>query len=244
MKKKLALSLMILVVVFASLALGAYAAAKYSLSINGKQAKGEVKIIDGSIYVPLAALSSLENITVKRDAKKGTIAITDKVDESPLPPVEPDKVGLAPNNPTPVGKAVSFNLEGYFDKFVAVYKVEETVRGDKAWQLLKDVNPNSAALDKDYEYLLAKIKVTTSTVATADGSTRISTGQFKLVSTTGKDYDSTSIVTPKPELFGILYEGQSTTGWVAFKVKKDDANPLILFGRKTDGTGGLWLKTN
>jgi hypothetical protein len=242
-KKKMALSLLALAVVFASFALGAYAAVKYSLSVNGKQVKAEVKVINGATYIPLSALSGLENITIQRDAKKGTIAIADKADETDLPPVAPETVGLAPNNPVPVGKAVTFNLEGYFDKFIAIYKVEETVRGDKAWQLLKEVNPASAAPDTDYEYLLARIKVSPTTVATADGTTRISAGQFKLVSSGGKDYDSTSIVTPKPELFGILSEGQSTTGWVAFKVKKDDANPLILFGRKTDGTGGLWLKT-
>lgn len=69
-KKKMALSLLALVVVFASFALGAYAAVKYSLSVNGKQVKTEVKVINGATYIPLSALSGLENITIQRDAKK------------------------------------------------------------------------------------------------------------------------------------------------------------------------------
>ena len=49
-------------------------------------------------------------------------------------------------------------------------------------------------------------------------------------------------MTPQPELEGSLYEGASNEGWIIFKVLKNDSKPVLSYGTKYDGTGGIWFK--
>ncbi|TVX97721.1 hypothetical protein [Cohnella terricola] len=77
MKKKLLLTTLAIVVLLSSFSLGAYAAVKYSLSVNGKATKVDIKIINGKPYLPLESLDGLKGIKVSHDSKKGTIKIDD-----------------------------------------------------------------------------------------------------------------------------------------------------------------------
>lgn len=76
---------------------------------------------------------------------------------------------------------------------------------------------------------------------TPDTTYDVSTGLFKAVSSSGKDYDSITVVEPAPSIEAKLYPGASNEGWVAFQVAQDDAKPLMTLGRKYDGTGGIWF---
>jgi hypothetical protein len=49
-------------------------------------------------------------------------------------------------------------------------------------------------------------------------------------------------VDPDPSIDADLYPGASHEGWMSFQVAVDDSESLMTFGRKYDGTGGLWFK--
>jgi len=51
-------------------------------------------------------------------------------------------------------------------------------------------------------------------------------------------------VTPDPDYRKSINKGDEHSGWFAFEVKKDDANPLLVYDRSHNGDGGLWFKTS
>ncbi|MFC5699739.1 hypothetical protein ACFPVX_00475 [Cohnella faecalis] len=89
MKKKIYLSVLALLIILSSFGLGAYAAVKYSLSVNGKAIKTDVKVINGKPYLALDSLKDLKGITIKHDPKKGTITINDAPAKTATPAAAP-----------------------------------------------------------------------------------------------------------------------------------------------------------
>jgi hypothetical protein len=76
MKKKVVLSLALVIIIMASIALGAYAASDIKLFINGKQIKTDIVNVNGSNYVPLRVVSESLGADVKWDSVTRTITIT------------------------------------------------------------------------------------------------------------------------------------------------------------------------
>lgn len=166
MTKKIALSLLAFVCILASVGIGAYAAVKYSLAINGKSVKADIKVINGTPYIPLTALSNnLKNVTIKYDAKKGTIKIDEKkpatTEEKPAP-TKPANDGLSAAAPAPIGTAVTVNYADKMDSWSYSVRIDQVIRGTEALTMVQNANPNGAALPEGYEYLLAKVTVTCS----------------------------------------------------------------------------------
>jgi hypothetical protein len=120
--------------------------------------------------------------------------------------------------------------------------VKEIIRGGAAWSRLQAANMFNSQAPEGYEYILARIYFKVLDVT--EGQTfDLSHTEISLISADGKEYDSTfGCVTPDPQLDAHLYKGASSEGWDAFIVKKDDAMPKLAFGRKSDGTGGIWFK--
>lgn len=75
MKKKIILSLGLIVIIVASVTLGAYAASDIKLLINGKQIKSDIVTVNGSNYVPLRMVGEALGADVKWDAPTRTIII-------------------------------------------------------------------------------------------------------------------------------------------------------------------------
>jgi hypothetical protein len=82
MKKKFLISLGLVSLMLFSMAFGAFAAAKITLIVNGKTANADVKIIDGSSYVPLRAVSQLLGADVNWDGTTKTITIKGKAEQT------------------------------------------------------------------------------------------------------------------------------------------------------------------
>lgn len=76
MKKKLLLSLMVAVVALLSVVVGAYAATKMTLIVNGKTAEVDPVVIKGVTYVPLRAAASMLGAKVGYDASTNTVTVT------------------------------------------------------------------------------------------------------------------------------------------------------------------------
>ena len=91
-------------------------------------------------------------------------------------------------------------------------------------------------------YVLAKINFK-ALIVPNDKAYSISNYSFTLISDKGKAYESEMLVCPDPSISANLYEGSENEGWAAFKVSKDDKKPKIVFGRKYDGSGGIWFKS-
>jgi len=153
-------------------------------------------------------------------------------------------VPLGYSRQTPVSVGVPLTLE--IEEWEKISKVKvtllEIVRGAEAWNRIKEANMFNDPPKSGFEYLLAKVKFEYLKGPTQDTTYHLSTWEFTAVSSEGKDYESASVVEPEPELDATLYQGASHTGWVAFQVAKSDFKPLMTFGRKYDGTGGIWFK--
>jgi hypothetical protein len=109
--------------------------------------------------------------------------------------------------------------------------VLEIVRGEKAWDMVKAASPSNRSPDSGMEYIAARIKFVFGIKrAAGDLSYGIRDEQFALVSENGRQYQSPSIVVPKPELRGRLYPGDSLEGWIVLLVSKSDKTPLMSFG--------------
>ncbi|RUS48386.1 DUF4352 domain-containing protein [Cohnella sp. AR92] len=251
MKKKVLIMLVIGSLMLLSAGIGAYAASKMTLIVNGKVASAEPKVINGTTYVPLRAAAELLNATVGYDKGTNTVTITSKADTSRnnstaggpnQPSQSASQLGFSRKNPAPIGTTLSFDQSGILEKYSGEMTLEEVIRGQEANDLVADANMFNDEPDAGYEYLLAKIHVKITKNNKSDAAVDINTAQFTLVSSDGKDYSRGLVVPPDPDLNANLYEGASASGWVAFQVKTTDASPLITFGRKYDGTGGLWFK--
>ena len=116
----------------------------------------------------------------------------------------------------------------------------EIVRGEKAWDMVKAASPSNRSPDSGMEYIAARIKFVFGIKRTAgDLSYGIRDEQFALVSENGRQYQSPSIVVPKPELSGRLYPGESLQGWIVLLVSTDDNKPLMSFG---NNYSRVWFK--
>ncbi|CAM4187169.1 Excalibur calcium-binding domain-containing protein [Paenibacillus alkaliterrae] len=76
MRRKLFLSLVIALLMFAAAGIGAYAATKFTIIVNGKVANVDAKVINGTTYLPLRATGELLGAKVEWEGSTKTIRIT------------------------------------------------------------------------------------------------------------------------------------------------------------------------
>lgn len=118
----------------------------------------------------------------------------------------------------------------------------ETMRGDAAWQLIHEAWTANDPPEAGFEYILAKVRFEYLTGPTPNTTYEVASPYFDAVSSDGKEYDSALVLDPEPRIYARMYPGASHEGWATFQVAENDAKPLLTFGRKRDGTGGIWFK--
>ncbi|MBY9085033.1 DUF4352 domain-containing protein, partial [Paenibacillus sp. HN-1] len=234
------------------------AATKYSILVNGTKINAEVKIIDGTTYVPLRAVSEALGATVSLN-QSGIINIISSTNKAATPVATAQPSIATPTatpqptqsteqatrtNPANIAEVIPFTTTGLSDRITGNLSVLRTIRGSQAWKMIYDANKFNSAPKDGYEYILASIKIDIVSNINADNAVSISPMDFTLVSSKGVDYSRESVVVPDPEIRTQIYAGGSQTGWVAFLTKTDDPAPLIVYGRKYNGSSGLWFKTN
>lgn len=192
---------------------------------------------NGTTYLPVRAVSNLVGLNVDFDSKTNTVLLNDKSNNETTVTNEYSR-----KNPAPINTSQTINIETFFNKYTAEITVNEITDGNEAWKKIKDANMFNNEPKKDHKYILAKIKVKISNVAD-DKAVDLTSVLFTAFSNENVEYaDETVVVTPKPILEGKVYDGGTLEGYVAFEVKNDDANPKFVFGKKSDGTGGIWFK--
>ena len=146
-------------------------------------------------------------------------------------------------NPAPVGVAQTLVYEDEFDEednFTATVKIIETIRGEDALAMIKEVNQFNDDPKEGYEYVLAKVSITLDAI-NSEKAFDANAFDFDSFTSSNEELEWVSVIEPDPELDGKLYEGASTEGWITVQVKADDMNPKVAYKLEYDGTGGLWF---
>lgn len=237
---------------------GGYAASNFHLIVNGNNINADVQVIDGKSYVPLRAIGEALGAKVDFDGSTNTISISSSGTSNASVPAQSSvssdqtassnqsqssdpSAGLSRSNPAPIGQTVTVEKKDILDDVNAAITLKQVIRGDQAWQMIKQANLFNSAPNDGYEYLLAKINF--NLISNKDNQQlHLASIDFKAVSSDGKVYDPVMIVAPTPKLLSDLYPGATNEGWVALQVSKDDTNPLITYGRDYQGQGGAWFK--
>lgn len=211
--------------------------ANFPILVNGKEFTTDKPIvtINNSTYLPLRAIGDALGVKVdwNSDLNRAEIGET---------PAEPSST-YSFSNPAPLGEAQVVKYESFLDKYTAEMTVKEIIRGEKAWEMLKEANSFNKEAKDGYEYILAKIKVKLLDIEDGKAYDLNGSVNISLVSGEGREYEyAMGTVPPDPSLNAKLYKGSETEGWEVYAVKKDDVTPKLAFGRKYDGTGGIWFK--
>lgn len=149
--------------------------------------------------------------------------------------------GDSPSSPAPTGKPFLAMIEcgeGYTSQELYDMKITllEVLRGKRAWDLLKGVTPSNNPPKIGFDYILVRVKLEFS----ARGSRRecsfeLRPEQFTALSADGREYETPTVVSPKPGLTGDLRSGESVEGWRAFLVQQEDSKPLMTFDPASGG---------
>jgi len=173
---------------------------------------------------------------------------------TPTPPPTPTpSPGYSRSNPVGIGIALTTKVNrtggaagkytGIFGEYEVCLTLLETIRGDRAWQLIRETSMFADPPEPGFEYILAKVKFEYLTGQTPDTTFEVSPVWFKVVSMNGNEYDRPiGLRAPDPSIRVDLYPGASHEGWIAYPVTVDDTKPLMTIGRESDGTGGIWFK--
>jgi hypothetical protein len=134
---------------------------------------------------------------------------------------------------TPLTTIIIFGdqYNGGDELYDARITVKEVVRGESAWQIVKDASASNRAAGSGFEYLLARVHFEFSARTTPEHySYALDQAQFTAMSGDDKPYDAAVFVKPpEPVLHTTLRSGDSAEGWVAFVVPRGDHTPLMLF---------------
>lgn len=228
----------------AACATGALAAGSYKLIVDGKKIDADIRDINGTVYVPLRTVSEALGAAVRYDKTSHTITLHSSPRVVPAAQDAAESRKASRQHPASLGETIVFAAgNGADTTATGSITVEEIVRGKEAWEQIYATNRFNKAPRKGYEYILAKISVSIDSHANPDAAVDVNAFDFTMVSSDGADYPAVAVVTPDPPLRTKIYVGGTYTGWAAFQVRHDDAEPLIANGRKADGTSGLWFKT-
>lgn len=235
--------LLLFVLVIPAVAAGINATLVYNnikITLDGKQADPkdangktvEPFIIDGTVYLPVRAVSEILGFNVDwDDVNKTVILFTTEAAASIL---------YDRTKPAPVGITQKININN-LNTYTATITITELLRGDAAWAKIQEANMYNDKPEAGKEYILAKIKLTASNV-TDDKTISLSSFSFTVFSADNTEYTSMfGVVVPSPEFHGDIYDGDTLEGYAAYVVNKNDAAPKAVFGESYDGTGGIWF---
>ncbi len=182
-------------------------------------------VIESATAIDLELEESTENTSVPTSelAVEPTSPPLEEPTNAPEPtdPPQPTAVptiGTSRSNPLTAAdliEAPNWNVE-----------VLEVVRGEEAWSMLQTANQFNEPPADGMQYILARIKVT-STYQDTESHT-IGSSDFGLTGDRLILYDSASVVVPEPELNAELFAGGEAEGWVAFAAGQDETQLMLV----------------
>jgi len=209
------------------------------VTLNGTQISlaTEPFLMDGSTYLPLRAIGTALGIGVDWDGNTSTVKLTTNSGGS-TPATPSNKYSRT--NPAPVGTAQTITIDDIIDNYTATITVIETLRGDAAWQKIRDANRFNSEPALGKEYILAEISAKVVAVEN-DKAVSFSSWALTAFSSSNVEYKAVAVVEPEPIFSGNVYAGGTLDGYVAFLVDKVDSAPKAVYGKNYDGSGGIWF---
>lgn len=150
--------------------------------------------------------------------------------------------GYVPDDPAPLKteltKTINMSIAlGYEDEPTegTMYEIKMAVvdirRGEKAWELLKNIEGNQPA-PEGYDYIIAELSLRFTAVAS---STRwfeqyefvVDRSEFQAQSPDGTDFEIPDAQPPEPAMRGSIIGGQTMEGWLVFLVPKTELKPYL-----------------
>lgn len=166
---------------------------------------------------------------------------------TPLPPageavdaeVAP-RAGESRDNPLPVGFTARAKGGGGLTYDIAIIEV---LRGDLAWNMIRQANQFNEPAGSEKEYLLVMVRLTYIDGPREDPES-VNILNFDLFSGDGRKYDIPFVVEPEPQLDYTLFPGANPVeGWLAWEVEVQDSAPVLRFLANIFDQKGLWLAT-
>lgn len=245
MKRYIILIFLFVLTSITCLTAGVIASPGIKLFINGKEVITDVRLIDGSSYIPIEDVAKwLGHENTWMDGEQSELQIGKK-DSSTL--------GKSFQNPAPIHTEVIFEKSTPFEQYKGSIHLDDIVRGNKALSMLKEVedlhhgvwvetSDPSNVDPEERELLLAKVSIKLTSTSDKNQSLQISNDDFRLVSSNGKTYRPILVTPPSPSISTKLFLGNQHTGWVVMQVDKNESTPILVFGSIL--VDGAWLKTN
>jgi hypothetical protein len=153
----------------------------------------------------------------------------------------------------PVGTPVSTIIE-FGDPYLgnrlynAKITVLEIVRGEKAWNRVKQAGRLNRPPESGFEYLLARVRFEFwARTMPAEDRYSVNENQFTAVTRDSQEFDAPILaVSPQPRLRGTLKPGDSLEGWLVFLVPQRLSEPVMVFredvGSVSHTGGGTWFE--
>jgi hypothetical protein len=169
---------------------------------------------------------------------------------SPPPTFLGAQQGFSSSNPAAMGDTVVFdemvNDSGQGPaKYSGRLTLSEVLRGAPALEKIKHDYPfHLVNIQTDREFMLARFKYELIDTDPTGFSRLVNRDSFEIYRNNAFDpEDNTYIIGALPDFYGRVDKGGVVDGWIAFTVPKTASGPLIVFGRSSAGTGGIWFKT-
>jgi len=209
--------------------------ATFPIIVNGNVFTSDKAIvtINGSTYLPLRALGEALGVKVNWNSTLNRV----EIGEAPI-----QSTSYSFSNPAPLNVTQTISIEDYLYDYTVEMTIKDIIRGDQAWSMIKSANQFNDEPPSGYEYMLVKINIKVPYIADGKSFNFYSSTAVKSVSSSGKELDYASVVNPSPEANATLYMGASNEGWAVFLVGIDDSTPKLVFGKKYDGSGGIWFQ--
>jgi hypothetical protein len=153
----------------------------------------------------------------------------------------------------PVGAPVTIIIE-FGEQYLgselydAKISVLEVVRGEKAWDLVRQAGASNPAPKPGFDYLLARARFEFSArTSPSHYSYNLNETQFTATAADGQEFAAPSLTAlPTPSLNGTLKPSDSLEGWLAFLVPRNVSKPLMIFredvGVVSHTGSGTWFE--
>jgi hypothetical protein len=140
--------------------------------------------------------------------------------------IQPTDLGKTPDKPAP--RAAKINTQNW------EVTVKEIVRGDQAWNMIKQADEATDPPPEGMEYTAVKVHVRF--LDKPDQAMRIDNFYFTSSDSSGVLYDFTSVTLPPPALEVLLFPGGEYEGWVVVQSNKDAKGLVLVFESLLDTT--------
>lgn len=207
--------------------------ASFKVLVNGEEFNSDppAMVINGSTYLPLRAMGNALGVPVEWNSDLNRAEVGNSA------PIAAENQ-YSRTNPAPINTVQTYTSKYPYSEYIdnssfapdysANIRVLETIRGDKAWEMIKAANQFNSEPKEGYEYIIAKVAFS---VLSAQNDTSIKAyyGNFDFFSGNNEEYDSV-YVTMDDMLSQNLYAGGNAEGYVVGMIKKDDKAPKLAYG--------------